>query len=255
VLDSAIALPGSGKDPAIAFGSDCYLTVWAELDYDGLWQIRGTRMATSGVVLDTGFRISWDGNADNEVPAVAYDGYDFVVIWQSTYDSSYIGGARVRPDGVVLDTFVVPAPAGQKVNPALIRGPGTRMLALWSGWTDSIGGKPDSVMRIWGRFLDFQARTASLRDAGHSQFDIAAEPNPFVRHLTVRLGPAVVRQTAKLAIRDVTGRTLRTMPITARSIVWDGRDRSGRELPAGIYFITADCPGVVVRPLRVVKTR
>jgi hypothetical protein len=212
-------------------------------------------MAPSGVVLDTGFWISGSDSSykADEAPAVAYDGHDFTVIWQSTYDTSYIGGAHVSSDGVVLDAFVVPAPAGEKVNPTLVPGPGTKMLALWSGWTDSIGGKPDSVMRIWGRFLDFQARTVSLRDAGHSQLDIAAEPNPFVRHLTVRLGPAVVRQTAELAIRDVTGRTVRTMPILARSIAWDGRDGSGRELPAGIYFITAECSSIVTRALRVVK--
>jgi hypothetical protein len=256
VMDSAIALPGSGKDPAIAFGGGCYLAVWAQLDnYSGYWRTRGARMAPSGTLLDTAFWISSVDSRHNEAAAVVYDGRDFVVIWQSRWDSSLIEGARVSPQGIVLETFVVPAPTGDKVNPALIRGPGTRLLALWSGWTDSIGGKPDSVMRIWGRFLDFQSRTTSLRNVDQTQLDIAAEPSPFVGHLTVKLGPVVTLQKAKLVIRDVAGRTVRTIPILARAVAWDGRDGSGRDLPAGIYFIAADCPGVVVRPLCIVKTR
>jgi hypothetical protein len=43
-----------------------------------------------------------------------------------------------------------------------------------------------------------------------------------------------------LRVHDVTGRLLRAIPVgrdTAGTAQWDGRDRTGRPAPAGVYFV------------------
>lgn len=66
-------------------------------------------------------------------------------------------------------------------------------------------------------------------------------PNPFNPSTTIEFSvPAQARATLK--IYDVAGRLVRTLvdevkaPGRRYSVVWDGRDRSGREVSSGLYF-------------------
>jgi hypothetical protein len=66
---------------------------------------------------------------------------------------------------------------------------------------------------------------------------LTAEPNPFRQVVSIRCGAAPAGMPS-LSVYDAAGRMVRQLP-AARSAVWDGRDRSGRRLPAGAYFIEA----------------
>jgi hypothetical protein len=66
---------------------------------------------------------------------------------------------------------------------------------------------------------------------------LTAEPNPFRRIVNIRCGPGLAG-TLSLNIFDAAGRVVRRLP-SARDATWDGRDESGRLLPAGAYFIEA----------------
>jgi hypothetical protein len=66
-------------------------------------------------------------------------------------------------------------------------------------------------------------------------------PNPFNPHTTISFSTGR-RQAAEIAVYDLTGRLVRRLwsgqaETTVRSVDWDGRDDSGRQLPSGAYFV------------------
>jgi photosystem II stability/assembly factor-like uncharacterized protein len=71
---------------------------------------------------------------------------------------------------------------------------------------------------------------------------VTAAPNPFRDRCLIRLTatPAV---GAQLVIRDASGRTVRELAVTSRTTTWDGADRNGARLPAGVYFLRLGTSG------------
>jgi hypothetical protein len=78
----------------------------------------------------------------------------------------------------------------------------------------------------------------------------AIEPNPWTEggRIRLRLSAAAARGGVRLEVFDVSGRRVRRLaPLTDRiglqTVAWDGRDQTGRRLPAGLYGLdlsTAD---------------
>lgn len=70
---------------------------------------------------------------------------------------------------------------------------------------------------------------------------LAAAPNPMIRDTELRFA-LDTEATVGAAIVDVSGRRMRVllegarMPAGAHRVVWDGRDQSGRRVPAGVYL-------------------
>jgi hypothetical protein len=152
VLDSGgfaiSAAPGIQQQPAIASDGANFLVVWSgERDVD----IYAVRVTGTGTVLDTaGIHIP-SAAGSQTCPAVEYDGASFVVVWQDQRgDGQDIYGARVTPQGSILDTFVVTTRHGNQLEPALARGSGNGMLTVYSGWVDVREGMPYNSLRIWG---------------------------------------------------------------------------------------------------------
>jgi hypothetical protein len=84
----------------------------------------------------------------------------------------------------------------------------------------------------------------SDRGCRTDRFRIAARPNPF--GASVRLD-----RTGRVEIRDAGGRLVRVLG--SREPAWDGRDRRGQVLNAGVYF--ARVTGGIGTGLRLVKAR
>jgi len=90
---------------------------------------------------------------------------------------------------------------------------------------------------------------------------LTAEPNPFRRLVNIRLGPGTGTvflngkpcQSPALTVYDASGRLVQRLP-SVRNGTWDGRDRNGRLLPAGAYFIEARA-GSKRRVVQVLVTR
>lgn len=85
--------------------------------------------------------------------------------------------------------------------------------------------------------------TASVGEVPEDSWTVSWSPNPFSVHTSLSLralgeGNDVRLQRAEVRILDVTGREIRTLSTVAgdATVRWDGRDGSGRLLPAGIYF-------------------
>lgn len=101
--------PGFIGDASVSFDGTNYLVVWEdgrndEWDYD----IFGTRVNQSGEILDPGGFIICDAPGDQTEPVVAFDGNNYMVVWNDdrdvppgSYDNIY--GARVTQEGEVLD--------------------------------------------------------------------------------------------------------------------------------------------------------
>jgi large repetitive protein len=143
LLDTAgIAIsPAQGGQyrPAVAYGGASYLATWDNYrnsDDD----VCGARVTPAGVVLDSsGIDVSLAAN-DQQSPAIAFDGTNFLVAWQDYRDGSGftdIYGARVSPEGAVLDPtgFVISHAADDQRDPALVFD-GANFLVVWDDGRD-----------------------------------------------------------------------------------------------------------------------
>ncbi len=90
--------------------------------------------------------------------------------------------------------------------------------------------------------------------------DVRAAPNPFRATTTVLCDLAAAGRPV-IRVFDVRGRLVSKIVAAPRGpgrseIVWNGRDRSDRPIPAGVYFLRLETPpGSAGRSIRVVKVR
>ena len=117
---------------SVAFDGTNYLVVW-ERSLVVNHRIEGTRVSTSGVVLDpAGLVISTYGQS-RATPAVAYNGTSYFVTWANT---TRIEGARLSTAGAVLDStalVVFEQGVGVKVpRTPDVASDGTDFFIVWS---------------------------------------------------------------------------------------------------------------------------
>ena len=99
--------------PAVTYGSGKFFVVWADVRVGGIY---GTRLKPDGTLLDpAGIRLN-PGTVMGREPAVAYDGKNFLVVWESI---DGISGIRVKPDGSVLGPLLTIIRSGETDAPAI----------------------------------------------------------------------------------------------------------------------------------------
>jgi len=127
------------KYPDVGFDGTNYLVVWQDNRNElfELSDIYGTFVDTTGSVLDTlGFSISALFNIEQSHPSVAFDGNNYLVVWQdSRNDYADIYGARVTQTGVVLDTagILICGAASAQYKPQ-IAFDGINFCVNWEDW-------------------------------------------------------------------------------------------------------------------------
>jgi len=139
-------------DQAVAFDGTNYLVVWSDYRGDNL-DIYGARVTVGGSVLDPSGILISGADMNQRSPAVAFDGTTYLVAWQDTrsgYDYYDIYGARLYPNGLVIDTdgFVISAANNLQEYPALAHGPDRTVLIGYSSFIPL----PYGSMRIMGNF-------------------------------------------------------------------------------------------------------
>ena len=129
--------------PVVAFGGTNFLVVWHDVR-NGSYDIYGARLSQTGAVLDPdGIIVSTAAN-EQYTPALAFDGTNFLAVWQDYHDStgtSDIYGARVSQTGVVLDPtgFVISSADGNEQEPAVCSD-GASFFVVWEDQRDSYTG-------------------------------------------------------------------------------------------------------------------
>lgn len=252
------------RNTAIAFDGTSYFVVWQD-KRNGSYDIYGARIGQDGVVLDPGgFAISTAAN-DQLNPSVAYNGSDYVVIWEDHRDMpSDIYGAVVNTSGSVIDSFVATAQPGPQRYPTIAQAAGAQMIITYCGWADSINTHPANAMRTWAVFYPSTAITENTEytvdDVGAR---LAVSPNPFHRLTKIRysiLDSRYLEQEFRNAnfemrkhtmkIYDASGRLVKSFNLEssimnqASAVSWSGTDSSNRNLPSGVYFVqlkSGDC--------------
>jgi hypothetical protein len=137
-LDSVSFLVTSAANPqhcpSVASSATSYLAVWEDLR-NGPTDIYGTRVSPASTVLDPlGIAVSTAAGYQGS-PAVASDGTNFLVVWGDQRSGDAIYGARVNPQGLVLDPngIAISPVANGQYRPA-VTFDGTNFLVVWDDW-------------------------------------------------------------------------------------------------------------------------
>jgi hypothetical protein len=173
--------------PAVGFNNKDCLVVW-DIDQGATsHDVRGTRVDTSGVVLDPSGIDICDHAAYQGYAAVGTDGHNFMVIWDD-FRSSFtwdVYGARVDPGGSVLDTtsLAICLEPSQQSGLALAFC-GTRWLITWH---DSRNDHKDIFgirVAVDGKVLDAASFLISNASISQSQPAVAFDGADYlvVRH-------------------------------------------------------------------------
>jgi hypothetical protein len=124
---------GNQYTPAVAFDGTNFLVVWED-DRSGSGHVYGARVTLQGTVLDSSGLIISQAADDQYAPALAFDGANFLVVWEDprTGGISNIYGARVTTQGTVLDSagFVISQASSDQYSPAVSYG-GMSFLVVW----------------------------------------------------------------------------------------------------------------------------
>ena len=227
--------------PAIASDGTNYLVVWQDYRSGSSYDIYGARVSEGGSVLDLGgIAISSAANTQ-EMPAIGFDGTNYLVVWEDNRSGNYyydIYGARVSVGGSVLDPtgMAISTASGNQEYPTIARGPANCLLIAY----DSFTLPPYGAFRIWGNFAG-QLTAVLLPTPACGRYGLYQNyPNPFNPVCTIRYDiPKAVKTS--LRVFDVNGSIARTLADAWKepgvySEVWDGRRDDGTALPSGVYF-------------------
>ncbi|MDH5185944.1 MAG: T9SS type A sorting domain-containing protein [candidate division WOR-3 bacterium] len=134
-------------NPCAAFGETSYFVIWQD-GRNGSYDIYGTRVTQTGIILDpNGIPISTT-TGDQCSPSIAFDGTNYLVVWQD-YRSGYSGdiyGTRISQDGLVLEPDGIRIAWGidEQMLPA-VAFDGINYLVVWQVYGDT-----NTVLNIWG---------------------------------------------------------------------------------------------------------
>lgn len=122
--------------PDVTSNGTDYFAVWQYGNPITPYNIYGARVDTTGVLLDTVSIAIATRPCNQCCPSVAWDGTNYFVVWQDSRNGhADIYGARITPDGTVLDPSSIPictAPFGQYAP--RIAFDGHNYCVVWEDW-------------------------------------------------------------------------------------------------------------------------
>ena len=178
VLDpTGFVVSSGGFRPALAFDGINYLVVWAVLAGGiVITDIRAARVTPGGTVLDPTPIVVSSGLDNGGVPAVAFDGTNYLVVWSDSSGlDSDVFATRVTSDGTVLDPTGIPvtaaAPGSQSSTDVAFDG--TNYLVVWEDSRTGSGDVFATRVSPAGTVLDPTGFAVSAAPGRQSSPDIA----------------------------------------------------------------------------------
>ena len=158
--------------PSVAFDGVNYFVVWEDYRNSSFPDIYGTRVTTSGIVLDSnGIPIS-TATGRQYSSSITFNGQNYLIVWED-WRTGYgdIYGACVTTSGDILDTFPLSTGFGNQLSPFITHGSENQTLIVYSGGTNYINNHPVNTMRIWGRFFEgVKIKEFSYKNIGEFPF-------------------------------------------------------------------------------------
>lgn len=113
----------------------------------------------------------------------------------------------------------------------------------------------DSIMRFFGSAPGIKETDYStVRDEVY----LSVAPNPGHRNISIFLRSPETLENTDLSIYDVTGRVVKdfSLPVahsTVSDVVhWDGTDKTGHPVPAGVYFVRLDADLKIIKTVKII---
>ncbi len=163
------------EHPRVAFGKGVFLVVWHDIRNGKDWDVYAARVTPEGKVLDPdGFAVAAAAN-NQACPDAAWDGNDFVVVWQDFRSGSKyeVYGARVSAEGKLADGQGVLLYSGLKPGyhvyyPAAASQGGGKSLVLWCamGWSGAAYRDPPAGGTFFAEGKALQAAIYKEKDHG-----------------------------------------------------------------------------------------
>jgi len=253
VLDTAgILVTPTGREflPSVASGDSGFLVAWQHKPSDQWADIRGARVNSDGVLIDTVpiVVVPPQSPYHQANPSACFDGSCYVVVWTRNGSSmNDVYGRRMAPSGSLLDSFCIGLGIASQPQPHLAANSYGEALVVYCRFTDSLLQSPLNADRIWGRVGTWTG-IAEHRRPEEWQDWLTAVPNPFRSAVSFRV---VSPRSARIRISDASGRTVRLLTPISAEVGWDGTDENGTRLPPGVYFVQqeaarkADCLKVI----------
>jgi hypothetical protein len=134
LLTTATSGVAAGQfNPSVAWDGTDFMGVWGDgrngIDSD----VYAGRVDASGTVLDsTGIPVS-TATGEQSSPSIAWNGAEYLAVWQDHRGSNYdVYGARIAPDGTVLDPLGFPiSTAGRDQRDPRVVSNGSQFLVAW----------------------------------------------------------------------------------------------------------------------------
>jgi hypothetical protein len=210
-----------------ASSGETSMFVWNDYRSGMEEDIYGARVDADGRVLDPDGRFISTSGPDDYMPCVVWDGRNYYAFWGESYwDSGSVSGARLRPDGSVLERLRVAALSNAyQVFPAAAAFPTDELLVSWNDYAGEYLGRLYDCQRVWGKMGPF---------GGVAERPPSAAPRPPCA--------TVVRGVLRLGKRgqSTTGQSLVFLVDAAGRKVLDLKPGPNdvRHLPAGVYFLS-----------------
>lgn len=183
-----------------------------------------TEMPGEDVYDGGNIQISTDGGASWNVLS-PINGYDDMAYEHNDYvgeDSVFTGSSS----GWKYEIFDLTGLEGSTVE--------FRFLFGSDPYANGPGWYIDDVAVIYYNETGFSAEEQSLPEA----IQLRAYPNPFNAACRIEVESEIENETS-LQIFDLNGRLVRELDISPKkkTVIWDGRDATGNELPNGVYLM------------------
>jgi phosphoribosylformylglycinamidine (FGAM) synthase PurS component len=168
--------------PVVTFGAGTYVVAWDDdRTTTDAWDVYAGRVSQSGTVLDpSGIPVATLSN--NQLsPAVTYQGGNYLVAWQEMLMGGDIYGARLSPDGTLLDDLGFPisnAPNSQWAPNVAFDG--TNALVVWSDGRSGNGDIYGARVSQAGSVLDPQGIAISTNSSTQFQADVAYDGSNYM---------------------------------------------------------------------------